>query len=206
MDELDETREDSLAGLRRGDVAAMETAWKRYFERLSQIADQKLAASVRRTVDGEDVALSVLATICRRAEAGELDGITDRDELWRLMLTILSHKSTDLGRQQRAAKRGAGTVRGDSIFLGTDTDAEGHAFQQFAAKEPTPELLAQLEDERRLLFARLDTPLLQQIAQRRLEGHTTEEIATEFRVSPRTIRRKLDLIRQIWTETLDAAE
>lgn len=206
MDELDQTREDSLAGLRRGEVTAMESAWKTYFERLARIADQKLAAGVRRTVDGEDVALSVLATICRRAESGELDAISDRDELWRLMLTILSHKSADRGRQQRAAKRGGGDVRGDSIFLNTGSEAEALAFEQFATKEPSPELLAQLEDERRQLFARLESPLLQQIAQRRLEGHTTEEIATEHHVSPRTIRRKLGLIRQIWSEVLDIPE
>lgn len=206
MSTPDVPEENSLNGLRRGDTAAMEAAWKTYFERLARIADQKLAAGVRRTTDGEDVALSVMMTICRRAGAGELNGVSDRDELWRLMLTILYHKSADKGRQHRAAKRGGGTVRGDSIFLGPTSDTDRMAFAQFAADGPSPELLAQLEDERQQLFARLEDDLLQDIAQRRLEGQSSEEIAADLNLSPRTIRRKLDLIRQSWAEVVDTLE
>jgi DNA-directed RNA polymerase specialized sigma24 family protein len=205
MDAPQDSFRSSLDKLRQGEDAGVQAAWNTYFERLARIANQKLSAGVRRTTDGEDVALSVMLTICRRAGAGELDGVADRDELWRLMLTILYHKAADRGRHHRAAKRGGGNVRGDSVFLGPQSDMDRLAFAQFAADDPTPDLLVQLEDEHRQLFERLEDDLLRQIAQHRLEGESTEEIAARLDISPRTVRRKLDLIRQSWAALLDGS-
>jgi hypothetical protein len=49
------------------------------------------------------------------------------------------------------------------------------------------------------LFALLDDDELRDIAQRRLEGATPEEIAVDVNLSPRSIRRKLDAIRTRWS-------
>ncbi len=38
------------------------------------------------------------------------------------------------------------------------------------------------------------------VAQHLWEGHTTEEIAARLRRAPRTVERKLDLIRRRWTK------
>ena len=40
---------------------------------------------------------------------------------------------------------------------------------------------------------------LRTIAAWKMEGYTTEEIAAKLRRAPRTVERKLDLIRQRWT-------
>lgn len=192
----------ALDRLREGDSSAANVIWSKFFERLARVADLKLAGGVRRTVDGEDVALSVMETICRRAKVGQLDEVNDRDDLWRLMVTILYHKATDRGREHRAQKRGSGQVRGDSIFVGAGDDAERMAFAQFAEVAPTPDMLVQLEEERRKLFELLDEDL-RHIAQQRLEGASAEDIAAAIDVSPRTIRRKLELIRERWSHVID---
>jgi DNA-directed RNA polymerase specialized sigma24 family protein len=49
-------------------------------------------------------------------------------------------------------------------------------------------------------LARLKEPALLTIALRRLEGHSTREIARALDVSTKTIERKLQLIRAIWSE------
>ncbi len=194
---------DALDRLEQGDRTAADLIWSRFFDRLTRIADQRLAVGLRRTVDGEDVALSVLETICHRAKIGELPEVHDRDDLWRLMVTILHHKAADHGREHRAQKRGGGKVRGDSIFIGTGSEAERIAFVQIAETLPTPDVLVQLEEERQQLFALLDDDELRTIAQQRLEGHSAEEIATALDVSPRTIRRKLEIIRGRWSHVLN---
>ena len=50
------------------------------------------------------------------------------------------------------------------------------------------------------LLAKLDDASLKTVALRRLEGHSSEEIAAQLGVSKRTVDRKLHLIRMIWTE------
>ena len=46
----------------------------------------------------------------------------------------------------------------------------------------------------------LGNPTLRTIALRKLEGHTSEEIAAQLGISARTVDRKLELIREVWRE------
>ncbi len=198
-----EPPDSALQRLRNGDPSAVQAIWLAYFDQLARMAHQRLSPGLRRTVDGEDVALSVINTICRRAAVGELPDLNDRDDLWRLMMTILFHKTADRGREHRAQKRGGGRVRGDSIYVGAGSDAELQAFASVAEARPTPEQLLLLEEERQRLFALLDDDELRQIAEHRLAGASAEEIATILDVSPRTVRRKLEMIRVAWSHLLD---
>ena len=43
---------------------------------------------------------------------------------------------------------------------------------------------------------------LRRVAQRRMEGDSVEEIATLFKYASRSIKRKLQLIREIWEREL----
>jgi DNA-directed RNA polymerase specialized sigma24 family protein len=66
--------------------------------------------------------------------------------------------------------------------------------------EPTPELAAQLVEQYQILLERLGDDKLRQIAVWKLEGWTNGEIAGKLNCSRRTVIRKLETIRLIWSE------
>ena len=69
---------------------------------------------------------------------------------------------------------------------------------ELLARDPSPEMAAQFADLLGHLIGRLDEEVLRRLAELKLLGHTEEEMAAELGVSPRTVRRKLDLIRRLW--------
>jgi DNA-directed RNA polymerase specialized sigma24 family protein len=188
-----------LDGVKAGDEADIERLWDRYFLKVVALARAKLPLRTRRDIDEEDVALSAFHSFCERAGRGEFPQVADRDDLWRLLSTIAARKVTSSIRHGTRLKRGGGRVRGESAFL--DEDDESRALvSQFLSREPSPDDAAAFTEEYERLFDRLQNPTLKQIALRRLEGCSSEEIASELGVSARTVDRKLQLIRALWEE------
>lgn len=206
MEPCEDSIQSILGKIRDRNSAAITELWNAYFSMLSGIADRQMAPGLRRTVDGEDVALSVMRSICRRAETGELEAISERDELWRLMLTLLYHKVADQGRKHRAVKRGGGAVRGDSIFLKSGCEEDRVAFAQFAGSDEAPDMIVQLHEEHQRLLDHLGDDLMREVARRRLDGESADEIAACLNISPRTVRRKLELIRATWAKSVEGLE
>ena len=77
--------------------------------------------------------------------------------------------------------------------------AEDAELDQLLGREPTPAFAAQVAEECQRLLDSLEDADLRTIAVWKMEGYTTEEIATKLRRAPRTVERKLDLIRQRWS-------
>jgi DNA-directed RNA polymerase specialized sigma24 family protein len=187
-----------LNGLKAGDGADIQRLWDRYFQRLVQLAGAKLPGHARRMFDEEDVALSAFHSFCDRVGRGQFPKLDDRDDLWRLLVTITVRKVVDTVRHQTRQKRGGGLVLGESAVMSQGSDDEG--MTQFLSREPTPEDAARFTDEYERLLARLGDETLKAIAVRKLEGHSSEEIAAGLGISTRTVDRKLNLIRAIWEE------
>jgi DNA-directed RNA polymerase specialized sigma24 family protein len=59
---------------------------------------------------------------------------------------------------------------------------------------------AEMAEEYQRLLRRLDNRELEAIAVARMEGRTVEEIASQRQCAPRSIKRKLRLIRSIWEQ------
>jgi len=197
--------EDSVTmwidGIKTGDETDVGRLWDRYFERLVRLAAARLPAHTRRSFDEEDVALSAFQSFCDRAGRGQFPQLSDRDDLWRLLATITVRKAFDTMRQQTRKKRGGGQVLGESALLivgGPNADGDGLA--EVLGREPTPQEVAGFADDYRRFLARLQDPTLLTIALRRLEGQSTRDIARALDVSTKTVERKLQLIRAIWTE------
>jgi DNA-directed RNA polymerase specialized sigma24 family protein len=187
--------------LRAGDPAAAQKLWERYFGRLVGLARQKLRTLPRRAADEEDVALSAFDSFCRGAARGRYPNLTDRDNLWHLLVTITARKALQLRRLERRQKRGGGNVRGDSAFhLGTNDVAGEGDVEQVIGTTPTPEFAAQTVEEYQRLLARLTDPSLRSVAVWKMEGYTNEEIAARLSCVPRTVQRKLGLIRTLWDQ------
>ena len=109
-DESDITR--WLERVEQGDSEAEQVLWDHYFMKLVWIARQNLLGAVRRTVDEEDVALSAMNSFYRGGREGRFDQLKDRDELWKLLLTITIRKAGLARRTFGRQKRGGGQVRG----------------------------------------------------------------------------------------------
>jgi DNA-directed RNA polymerase specialized sigma24 family protein len=188
-----------ISRLQAGDHAAAQFLWDRYFRRLIGLARKKLQDTPRRAADEEDVALSAFDSFCRGAERGRFPQLTDRDSLWHVLVTITTRKALQLARHEYRQKRGGGAVLGESGVSGpADTFDEEAGLEQILGREPTPELAAQVADECRRLLALLGDAELRSIALWKMEGDTVEEIAAKLRRAPRTVERKLQVIRTLW--------
>lgn len=184
--------------LRAGDQAAADPLWQRYFERLVALARARLLRGPRRAADEEDVALSAFHSFCRAAEKGGFPKLEDREDLWRLLATFTRRKAAHLLRDCARLKRGGGAGRTSP----EDSADEAIDLELIAGEEPSPALLAEMAEECRRLLARLGDETLRAVAVWKMEGYTNEEIAGKLACVPRTIERKLRLIRAIWESEL----
>jgi DNA-directed RNA polymerase specialized sigma24 family protein len=73
------------------------------------------------------------------------------------------------------------------------------ALEQVVGEEPTPEFAAQVAEEYQRLLDRLGDDSLRQVAVLKMEGCTNDEVAQRLDCSRRTVARKLETIRIIWS-------
>jgi DNA-directed RNA polymerase specialized sigma24 family protein len=188
-----------LAALQAGEEGAARQLWEQYYARMVALASRKLQGVNRRAADEEDVALSAIESFCAGLRAGRFPDITDRHDLWRLLVVITARKAADLANHNRRQKRGGGAVRGESALAPAGSETAG-GLGEIVGSEPTPEFSCQVREELDRLLALLGDPTLTAIALAKLEGRSNDEIASQLQVVPRTIERKLALIRQCWSE------
>jgi RNA polymerase sigma factor (sigma-70 family) len=184
-----------LNPLRAGDPAAAQQLWERYFRRLVGLARTRLHGARRRAADEEDVALSAFDSFCRNAEAGRFPQLADRDSLWRLLVTLTGRKAAHQVRDQGRLKRGGDTAE----VPGADAEA---ILETVLSREPSPEFAAEVAEECQRLLGRLGDRNLEAVALLRMEGYTVEEVAERLGCAPRSVKRKLALIRTIWEKEL----
>jgi len=186
--------------VRAGDREAVQSLWDRYFPRLVNLARQKLDGRLpTRMADEEDVALSVFKSVLLGTEQGRFPQLNNRDDLWRLLLTLTARKAAHQVRDEFRAKRGGGRVNAESDLPATDAEGEA-ALAQVIGSEPTPQFAAQVAEEYRRLLDKLGNDDLRSIAVWQMEGDTVEEIARKLGRSERTVARKLTVIRDLWSE------
>jgi DNA-directed RNA polymerase specialized sigma24 family protein len=190
-----------IAGVKAGDAEAAQRLWRRYFDELVRLARARLGSTRRAAADEEDVALSAFYSLCAGAAQNRFDRLDGRDELWRLLVTITVRKAVDQVHYQRRQKRGGGCVIGEADLAVAGHAGEAGGLDRLAGHEPTPEFAAALDEQYRRLFDGLPDPSLRAVARLRLEGYTGAEIAARLGCNRRTVARKLEVIRRLWTET-----
>lgn len=182
---LDESITVWLAGLEAGDSCAVQRLWEDYFFRLVGLARKILQDVPRQVADEEDVALSAFKSFCHRAAQGQFPRLEDRDDLWKLLMTITVRKAL---RVRRKSRREA------------DNAAVEQFREQIANREPSPAFAALVKDEFQRLIDMLHHENLQETAVLKMQGYTNREIADHFGRSVSYVERKLQLIRRVWSE------
>lgn len=188
--------------LKKGDQSAARPLWQRYFPWLVRLARRKLQSAPGALADEEDVALDAFARFCERAEEGRLPEVQNRDDLWRLLVTLTIHMAIDEVRRQRRQKRGGAAAAREASLLGIAPSSDVSA-QDVASRELPPDFVLEVAEECERLLDGLGDDELKAIAVWKSEGCTNEEIATRLGVVLRTVERKLHVIRQKWSD--DAA-
>ena len=172
-----------IGDLKSGGDAPAQHLWERYFERLVRLARKKLQNDRRsRTVeDEEDAALSAFDSFCRGVDRGRFPLLTDRDDLWRLLVVLTVRKALDQIERQGAARRGGDHQVGEFTLPDGGENLGGDPLDRLLGSEPTPEFAAMVSRAAPAVCAtRWETPRLCQVLDLRLEGYTREEIAEKM--------------------------
>jgi DNA-directed RNA polymerase specialized sigma24 family protein len=178
-----------LRQLEEGNLSAVQPLWERYAQRLIRLARKKLGNLPRTDADEEDVALSVFGRFCDRAHKGLYPQLEDREDLWKVLVFLTRRRSIDHFRHVR-------TKRNDVGF-----DEASLADKQMWSSDPSPEHAAEVAERFSKLLGLL-TEEQRRIALLKMEGYRVEEIASQVESVARTVKRKLRLIRRIWSEEL----
>lgn len=200
---------NSLVALLNGAQAAEEGAltalWQRYYPDLVRFADKRLKSMgvPPRVADGEDVAASALGSFFRAVQLNRFQDLRDESGLLRFLFKITVWKVIDRKRKIQALKAGGGQLVGESVFADPENSfVDG--INDLAANTPAPDTLASLVEELQAMLNVLGDKQLQDTACYRLEGFSNSEIAELCRCSLATVERRFRLIREIWSEAVEA--
>jgi RNA polymerase sigma factor (sigma-70 family) len=177
--------------VKAGDSAAAERIWQHYFDRLVRSVRARLHGQNRAVSDEEDIVLSVFDSFYIAAENGRFPDMSDRDDLWQLLLRMAARKVIDKRRHDQRQRRG-----GDVILQSLDhADEEGNLIEAIG-DEPSPDMVLMMQEAVEKVFSHLGVGQLRDLAGAKLEGYSNAELAERFGCSERTIERRLHLIRE----------
>jgi DNA-directed RNA polymerase specialized sigma24 family protein len=172
-----------ITDFKEGDSYATQRVYERYVGQLVRLACKKLRDLPRGIADEEDIAQSALKSFWHGVQRGRFPLLNDRNDLWRILLTIADRKVVDLKVRECRQKRGGGKpnmpLPADDLM---PTEGEVNA-----VTHEVEHLLDLLNDSE-----------LRQIAVWKMEGYTSDEIAQKLQCVTRTVERKLRLIRKLW--------
>ncbi|WP_182870196.1 ECF-type sigma factor [Rhodopirellula sp. JC639] len=178
-------------------VAAVEL-WHHYYDRLIRAVRNRLRGQNRAASDEEDIVVSVFESFYRAAGQGRFPEMSDRDDLWRLLLKMSARKVIDKRRREHRQRRGAGDQPRSLATGRGDEDA----IIDVIGDQPTPEMVAMMTESLERLLARLGQGQMREIAVGKMEGFSNAELATRLNCSERTIERRLHLIRETCQQQL----
>jgi RNA polymerase sigma-70 factor, ECF subfamily len=188
------SEEQALIDLwRKGDQDAAREIVERFMGRLLLLARRRISQRLASRVDPEDIVQSAYRTFFRRVKEGQFV-FAEQDDLCKLLMRITLHKTLRRIAFHKAAKR-------DPAH---ETDQGEHHRERLLAildQDPTPEAEVEFFDQLREFMKKL-RPNEQKVLQLRLQGYSSEEIATqlstpELKWYDRKVRRSLEEIREV---------
>lgn len=182
--EPEPTDRSLLARVRDGSQDAATLLYRRYAQRLRDLAKAQCSADLARVVEPDDIVQSVFGSFFRAASQGVYQ-LPAGEELWKLFLVIALNKIRARARYHGAARRDQTRTVAGTTF---DLTLESVAGADFAA-----ETLLQLTVEEAL--DRLP-PNHRQAIRLRIEGFDVAEIAQRIGRSLRSTERLLQESRQ----------
>jgi RNA polymerase sigma factor (sigma-70 family) len=187
-----------ILALKDGDSAAAQPLWERYYKQLVALASKKLNSARRRVADEEDVVQNAFHSFFRAVDQGRFPQLEDRDSLWRLLVVITANKAIKQLEHEGRKKRGGGTAV-NRVVQHSLVPNDQATLVQCVGAEPSPDFAAQVAEEYRRLLDVLGDDSLRRVAVWKMEGYGNDEIARLLDCSLRTVGRKLESIRFLWS-------
>ncbi|MGE0760783.1 MAG: RNA polymerase sigma factor [Pirellulaceae bacterium] len=170
------------------DSMAVDELYRRYLPRLIALVRKRLSRPLSRRLDPEDVVQSAYRSFF--AAAGQEKFVLERSgDLWRLLARITLNKLADQCAWHRAARRDVSIERSSA-----ERETPRCEQPEAVSLEPSPEHVAAVAEEIRLLLENLD-PVQGQMVEMRLNGYTIQDIAESCCRSERTVRRLFESLR-----------
>jgi RNA polymerase sigma factor (sigma-70 family) len=186
-----------MGQLKGGDNAAAEPIWHHFFGRLVEFARNHMRGVSTVASDEEDVALSVLKSVCIGLRAGRFSDLQGSESLWRMLLVICGRKITNHYKFQTRSKRDA--TKQSSL------QSDDEMVSALISQEPSPEMAAEFSENLSHMIDSLERPELKEVAILKMQGYTNEEIGMKQNCSLSTIERKLRTIRTLWKNSYGLA-
>ena len=183
--------------IKLGDSLAANQIWHHYFDRLVRTVRGRLFGQNRAVSDEEDIVLSVFDSFYDAVQNQRFPDLTDRDDLWRLLLRMSARKVIDKRRHDQRQRRG-----GDVQIHSFTNDKDDSVITEAIGDEPSPEMVVMMQESVEQFFSHLGVGQLRDLAVAKLEGYSNAEIAERFVCSERTIERRLHLIREKFQQEL----
>lgn len=193
MSQTDDPITAWINDLQQGDDVAAKKLWEHFFDRLKIVAKNRLQKKTRVVYDENDAAQSAFISFCNGISAGRFPNLSDRDELWRLLLVITARKVTGRHRHDHQDRRNVSRVVDHAVFSESSDNLLNQNIQE---REPSPEFAAEFADLCEDLMSKLIDPDVQDVARLKLEGNDNEQIAKQLDCSRRTVQRRLEIIRR----------
>jgi RNA polymerase sigma factor (sigma-70 family) len=194
-----------IDGLKAGQPDAADALWQRYYERVIKVARQRLGPVPQQAVeDAEDAALSAIHGLFAGVAQGRFERLSDRVDLWQLLVAITVKKALSQRQRHSRLKRGGHhVIRGQNSAENVGDEDQENAVARSLSKEPDPQSAAIIQDQFQELLDSLSDSTLRQIALWRMDGLSNAEIAQKLGCVVRTVERKIERIRLIWEEIGD---
>lgn len=192
-----------VTALKGGDLAAAQPLWERYHQKLIALARKKLQASRRLEADEHDVVQNAFHSFFQGITRDRFPQLNDRDNLWRLLVVITARKALDQLAHEHCMRHGGGRPQAGPRISSKESKSDELLIEQIVGEEPTPEFAAQVAEEYERLLDLLEDDSLRRVAVWKMEGLTRDEIAERLDCSRRTVARKLETIRIVWSPQRD---
>lgn len=180
-----------LYDLRAGDDVAAARLWKYLQPRLTELGRRSLQTMKSACYDEDDVAQSAFHALCAAVQNGQYNDLADRSSIWNLAAAIALNKVRTRANYNAALRRGGGMTR-MQLNAGPDMPSTDLSSEE--------QVMMQEECER--LISLLHRDEVKAVAMLKIEGYTNEEIATLQGCTRRSVQRRLDIIRSIWSQQL----
>lgn len=190
--------------MKAGDERGADLLWQRFHDRIKTLVRSRLHPAHSQIADEEDVALESLAELFRGLLKGKFQDLSNRNDFWRLLVTVATRNVIDQVNREKTQKRGGGRVHNETAIRSETSVHSTQLFDRIPSTIPTPEAQSMITENVARLLESLKDGELQTIALMKAAGSNNQEVSDQMGISLRSVERRLREIRERWSAQADA--